>query len=529
MVISRRTLMKSTIAAGAALALPSALRAQPKQTVRMIMGDLQIFDPIFTTSDYTQHHAMAIYDMLFAVDANLVPQPQMVGHWSVSDDEKTYAFELRDGLSWHDGTPVTAGDCVASIRRWGEVKPSGRLLLERAAKIAATADKTFTITLKEPLGLLLDLLATPVSALYIMREEDAKLPATEQVTAKMGSGPFKFNQDLTRPGSRTVYDRNEQYVPRGEPASGYAGGKVVKAEQVIWENISDPQTALAALQAGEVDFWLEPVADIFPVIETDPGHVLDTLGKDGSNLFLVMNHLQPPFNDIQMRQALLHLINQKAFQSLLAPSPKYGGTITSVFGGRTAYTNDINTDWFKVGGDLEKAKQLIAESGYAGEKVLILDPTDWRDGELASQLLADVLQKAGVNAELAPMAWSELAVRRGKKETVEDGGWSIFISGASDFTFGDPISAAFLQMNGEKGWYGWPQSNEYEALRAKWADVETLDQRKELAREMQRIWWNQVGFVFLCRTLAPIARSISLLDMVSSPAPGVALWNMREA
>ncbi|MER9436122.1 ABC transporter substrate-binding protein [Mesorhizobium sp. M0618] len=141
-----------------------------------------------------------------------------------------------------------------------------------------------------------------------------------------------------------------------------------------------------------------------------------------------MNHLQPPFNDIKMRQALLHLINQKAFQSLLAPNPK----------------------WFKVGGDLEKAKQLIAESGYAGEKVLILDPTDWRDGELASQLLADVLQKAGVNAELAHMAWSELAVRRGKKETVEDGGWSIFISGASDFTFGDPISAAFLQMTAKK-------------------------------------------------------------------------------
>lgn len=201
MTITRRTLMQSVLAAGAVLAAPSILRAQDKQAIRMIMGDIQIFDPVFTTSQNTFNHAMAVYDTLFALDADLVPQPQMVGNWSASDDKKAYTFELRDGLSWHDRTPVTAADCVASIRRWGQVEPSGQLLLKHAANIVATNDRTFVITLNEAVGSLTDILAKP---LFMMREQDAKLPATEQVTTNIGSGPYKFNAELTRP-ARALY------------------------------------------------------------------------------------------------------------------------------------------------------------------------------------------------------------------------------------------------------------------------------------------------------------------------------------
>ncbi|WP_457659756.1 ABC transporter substrate-binding protein [Sinorhizobium medicae] len=527
MTISRRTLMKSGAAAGAMFALPSVLRAQTNQTVRMIMGDIQIFDPVFTTSDYTLNHAMAIYDTLFAMDADLRPQPQMVGAWNVSEDKKTYTFELRDGLSWHDGTRVMAADCVASIRRWGQVEPHGQLLLERVADIAAIDETAFKITLHEPFDLVLETLATAGKPLFVMREQDATLPATKQVTTNIGSGPFKFNAELTRPGSRVVYDRNKQYLPRNEPASGFAGGKVVNFDQVIWDNISDPQTALAALQAGEVDFWLEPVADLFLAIESDPNFVPDTLGKGGADYFVRINCLQPPFDNVKMRQALLHLIDQNAFLKLLSTNPKAGRTVQSAFGTGSPYSNDVNTGWFKVGGDLEKAKQLIAESGYAGEKAVILDPTDWSEGHLASQLLANVLQKAGINAELAPMTWSELIVRVTKKEPVEEGGWTLMLTSTGDFTLRDPMSFIF-PLNGEKAWRGWPQSEEFEALRSKWPDTATLEERQELAKQMQRVWWDYVPQIFLCQTLAFAARNKSLVDMINFPAPAVAMWNMRK-
>ncbi|MER9826563.1 ABC transporter substrate-binding protein [Mesorhizobium sp. M0115] len=526
MTISRRILFKSSLAVGTLFVCPSILRAQAQdnQTVRMITEDLQVFDPVFTTSTVTHIHSLAIYDTLFALDEKLHPQPQMVGYWSVSDDKKTHSFKLRDGLNWHDGTPVTAADCVASIRRWWGVTPSGQALQDRTAGMTATGETTFTITLHEPYELVLETL----TGAFMMRGQDAKLPASEQVTANIGSGPFKFNAKLTRPGSRVVYDRNERYVARNEPASGLAGGKVVKVDQVVWENISDPQTSLAALQAGEIDFWLGPVPDLFPAIKADPKLVLDTLGVNGVKWEVVMNHLQPPFDNLKMRQALLHLIDQKAFLSLLSPDPQFGRTVTSLFTVGSAYSNDVNTDWFKEGGDLEKAKQLIKEAGYAGEKVVILDPTDWAQAESASQLLASVLQKADINAELAPMTWSELVVRRQKMDPVKDSGWSIFISYFSDFSWRDPLSSPILSMNGRKAYYGWPQSDEYEALRNKWPDTKTMEERQELAREMQRVWWEQVAMVFLGQTLVPSVRRTSLVDMVNFPAQILPMWNMRK-
>lgn len=166
------------------------------------MADLTVFDPIFTTTDPTQTHGLNIYDTLFALDSELKPQPQMVGNWGVSDDKKTFTFELRDGLGWHNGTPVTAADCVASIRRWGQA--GGQLLMERAKDISKKDDKTFTIVLKEPLGVLIDMLGRiPAPCPFIMREKDAERPFSEQVTTNIGSGPFKFNESLLKPAQAT--------------------------------------------------------------------------------------------------------------------------------------------------------------------------------------------------------------------------------------------------------------------------------------------------------------------------------------
>ncbi|PWJ84341.1 extracellular solute-binding protein (family 5) [Mesorhizobium loti] len=158
MTISRREILKAGLAAGTALSIPSGLRAQTvsagARTVHMVKGDLRIFDPIWTATNITADYGAAIYDTLFAFDSKFMPQPQMVGKFDVSDDKNIYMFELRDGLVWHDGTPVTAADCVASIRCWGQVAPGGQLIMALASDISKKDDTTFTISLKEPLGLL---------------------------------------------------------------------------------------------------------------------------------------------------------------------------------------------------------------------------------------------------------------------------------------------------------------------------------------------------------------------------------------
>ncbi|MDW9646119.1 ABC transporter substrate-binding protein [Sinorhizobium medicae] len=528
MTISRRNLFKAGMAAGAALSMPSVLRAQTgpvdARTVRIVRSGLSVFDPYFTTADVTVDHALAIYDTLFSLDSKLLPKPQMVGKWSVSEDKKTYTFELRDGLGWHDGTPVTAADCVASIRRLGQTS-AGELLMTRARDISKKDDKTFTLVLKEPLGLLIDILARP----FIMREKDADRPATEQVIANIGSGPFKFSHALAKPGASFTYERNEKFVPRKEPSDGMAGGKIVKVDRVIWDNMADAQTALAALQAGEVDYLYGPPADFYSAIEADPNLELQVLNEAGWDMFLRMNCLQKPFDNVKARQAMLHLIDQEAFGRVTAPDPKYRGTVTSIFGTNTPYSNDENTGWYKKGGDPEKAKQLFKEAGYAGEKVVILQPTSWGAASDAAQLLAASLRKIGVNAELAPSDWSGVVARRANKGPIESGGWSIFITDAADYTLSDPSAEAILTANGEKGWYGWPKSDEYEALRAKWADAATLEERKALARKMQRVWWDFVGFVMLSQYVSPIARRKTLTGLIGTPVGSLVMWNMQKA
>ncbi|RWP47015.1 ABC transporter substrate-binding protein [Mesorhizobium sp.] len=527
MRISRRDLVKMGIAAGTTIStvFPSVLRAQPApttaQTVRMARYGVDSFDSMVSTAQSTGNHGLAIYDTLFALDSKLMPQPQMVEKWGVSDDKRIYTFELRDGLGWHDGTPVTAADCVASIRRWSQVAPGGKLITERAKDISALNDKTFVISLREPLGLLTEILAsTATPVLCVMREKDASLAATEQVTANIGSGPFKFNQALAKPGASFTYDRNEHYVPRQEPPDGFAGGKVVKVERVIWDFIEDQQTAFAALQAGEIDFIELPAADLYPLFKSDPALELQVLNKGGDIYFMRMNCLKKPFDNVKARQAVLHLIDQEAVMRTSFP-PELIRPIISFFGNDTPYASNDNTGWYKKGGNPERAKQLLSEAGYSGEALVILQHANWREANTMEQFLADTLKKIGVNAELVPSDQAAFVARRKSRD------WDIFMGSETDYDRSTPISNSTLSASGEQGWWGWPKSDEYEALRAKWAEVETLEERQALAREMQRIQWDIAGTVLLGSAVSPIARSKTLVDLIEMPSL-IPMWNMRK-
>src|SRR5688572_21629134 len=128
-------------------------------TLRFIpQADLRSIDPIWTTAYVTRNFGYLVFDTLFALDKDFKPQPQMVDSYKASDDKLTYSFTLRDGLKWHDGQPVRAADCVASIQRWGKRDTLGQKLLEAVDTIAADNDKSFTIKLKSPFPLILDAL-----------------------------------------------------------------------------------------------------------------------------------------------------------------------------------------------------------------------------------------------------------------------------------------------------------------------------------------------------------------------------------
>ena len=115
---------------GSRHACPALRPASAQVTLKAVMhSDVKIVDPIWTTAYITRNHGYMVYDTLFAMDEKGEIKPQMVDKYDVSADKLTYTFTLRDGLLWHDGAPVTAEDCVASIKRWAAKDSLGQKLM----------------------------------------------------------------------------------------------------------------------------------------------------------------------------------------------------------------------------------------------------------------------------------------------------------------------------------------------------------------------------------------------------------------
>lgn len=285
--------------------------AADKTITAVMHSDLRVIDPILTTAYITRDHGYMVYDTLVATDSNFKIEPQMAD-WKVSDDKLTYTFTLRDGLKWHDGTPVTAEDCVASLKRWAKVDGMGQKLMDFTASLEATDAKTITLKLKEPYGLVLDSIGKPSSRVaFMMPKRLAETPPDKPIPEQIGSGPFKFVQAEFQPGVKAVYVKNKDYVPRKEPASWTAGGKVVKVDRVEWVTMADAQTAMNALQSGDIDFVENPSFDTLSILEADKDIKVETLNKFGFQTLGRMNFLYPPFDNIKVRQAALLAINQK--------------------------------------------------------------------------------------------------------------------------------------------------------------------------------------------------------------------------
>src|SRR5712672_718261 len=266
----RRPTIASSVAL-AVLALVAALSSQAiaaGKTITAVMhSDLRIIDPGFTTAYITRDHGYMVYDTLLATDSNFKIQPQMAD-WKVSDDKLTYTFTLRDGLKWHDGAPVTAEDCVASLKRWGRNDSMGQKLMDFTAHLEATDAKTITLKLKEPYGLVLESIGKPSSLVpFMMPKRLAETPAGTPIPEQIGSGPFKFVAAEFQPGVKAVYEKNRDYVPRQEAPSWTSGAKVVKVDRVEWITMPDAQTAVNALLSGDIDFMEAPPFELLPNLE----------------------------------------------------------------------------------------------------------------------------------------------------------------------------------------------------------------------------------------------------------------------
>ena len=494
----RDVLIGGATALGAAALGPltNPALAQGARTLRFVpQANLSSPDPIWTSATVAFIHGYMVYDLLYGLDEKLVPHPQMAAGHEESPDGLTFTITLRDGLFWHDGPPVRAADCVASILRWSKRNPMGGTLISRTNELVALDDKRLQFRLKQRFTPMISVLGG--EGCFIMPERVAKTDAFTQISEYVGSGPYRFLPNEWVAGASAAYARNEKYVPRPEPASMWAGGKVAHFDRVEWKIIPDPATAAAALQRGEVDWWENPLPDLLPAMLKLPeirSEVLDPLGALGVMRF---NHLNPPFNNVKLRQAFIPAIDQNEFVSAVYGdlAGKYGSADAGFFTAGSPYASDAGLSVLRGKRDMALARRLVAESGYKGEEILLMSPSDQQNLQAMCLVAADLMKQMGLKVNYASMDWGTLIQRRTKKEASSQGGWDMFITTWAGLSTASPGNSQPMRSNGTAGWFGWATSPRMEALRLEWFDAPDLAAQQRIARDMQLLALEEVPFL----------------------------------
>ncbi len=530
--MKRRTLLAGGAGAALAGALPRPSLAQgaSARTLRFIPeGNLANADPIWTTTTVARNHGFLIYDTLFGVDAKLTPQPQMCEGYTLSDDKLTWTFRLRDGLRFHDGTPVRGRDCTASINRWTRRDGFGQRLAIAMEGMSAPDDSTFVMKLKTPFPLLVSALAKPAANVcFIMPERVAQTDAFTQITDFTGSGPFRFLRDEWTPGSLAAYARFDGYQPRQEAPDFTAGGKRAYFDRVEWNIVPDAATAAAAIQTGEEDWWQTPIADLLPRLRAMRGVKVVPMTSIGAIQIIRFNELQPPFDNVKMRQAVLHLVSQIEFmQAAYGEETSTYKTGVGVFTPGAPAATDIGLDAITGPRSMEAAKKLVAEAGYKGERVVIISPTDYPWLEAFCLVTRDMLVHLGLNVDYQSSDWGTVVQRRASKEPVERGGWSIFCTGWEGLNTADPGGHYPILGNGQNAWFGWPTSPRIEGLRTDWFNAPDDAARKRATDAIQAAVWEEAPYVPLGQFFQPAAMRNTVTGVLDSPFP--IFWNARKA
>ena len=521
-MIRRRGLLGG--AAGVALSRPALAQPAARRVLRFVpQAAYSVPDPVWTTAIVVVTHALMVYDTLYGVDIGLAPRPQMCAGSTVSDDGLTWDFTLRDGLLFHDGTPVRGADCAASIRRWGQRDTFGQRLLALLAGMDAPDDRTLRIRLTAPFPRML--YALGASNCFIMPERVARTPAGEPITDFTGSGPFRFVRDEWVAGVRAAYARFEGYRPRPEPPDFLAGGKVAHFDRVEWVTQPDAGTAASALRAGEIDWIDQPLFDLVPSLKRDPKISVRQLDAFGLIGIVALNHLQPPFDNAKLRQALLPAIDQREYvAAVLGDQVEYARLPVGYFTNGSPMASAAGMEALTGPRDVALARRLVEASGYAGEAAVIMDPADQPQMHAMAAVTQGVFETLGIAVKVDTVDWGTLLSRRAVTKPIAEGGWSSFNTRLTGLGAADPTSAQ-LRGNGLRAWFGWPTAPALDRQRAAWFEAPDEAGQRQAADAMQMEAFRAVPYIPLGQWSQPTAFRADLTGFV--PGANPVFWGVR--
>ena len=492
MRLSRRALV------GSAALLMSPASAQPAgRTLRVVpSADVSELDPTRGSNLVSRVYAQMVFDTLYALDKALTPQPMMVEREAVSADGLTYTFTLRSGLKFHDGSHVTTRDVVASLARWMNGTSIGGQLKARTASLTTLDELTFSLVLNQPFGLVQFMLAGPGAPIAaIMREADANRADSVALTAPIGSGPFRYVAAERLAGSRVVFERNPDYLPRAEPPDGLAGARVVHFDRVEWTVMPDPTTAANALVTGEVDFWDTVAPDLAPFLRKR-GITVRRTASLPTVAFVRPNFQLAPFNDVRARQALALLVNQDEMMAAVAGDDGQWSRCYSFSVCGSEFGTERGSEPYHAV-DVARAKRLLAEAGYKGEKIVLLGTPQLGPINAMTQVLAQSLEQAGVDVDVQMMDFAAMLQRiNARDKPIGAGGYHLFTYYAVGSSWFHPLMNVSLDLNCKAGgWPGFPCDPKGEALRQDFLAAPDDASRKAAFDTLQDELWNFLPYI----------------------------------
>ncbi|MGY4802143.1 ABC transporter substrate-binding protein [Teichococcus aerofrigidensis] len=498
--------------------------ARAETITAVLEAEIVTLDPHYIGAYITRTFGYMVFDTLFAPDSEGNTKPQMVQSWTVSDDQLTWDFTLRDGLAFHDGAPVTGEDAVASLKRWSTRSALGGRLMKVAASLEATGAKSFRLQLKEPYGLVLDTLGTTSSPTpFIMPARiAATTPGSTQVSEIMGSGPFVYSRADHRPGDRMLLRRNAAYVPRPEPADFLAGGHVVKADALDIRVVPDGATAAAALQQGDIDYMQYAPFDLLPAMEKD--RRLKVLNFAGAHMFTGhyrINTASPPFNDPAIRRVLLRLVNQEEVVAGLGLDSRYGQSCAAFFICGSPYESAAGTAPLKDP-SIEAAAAALKATNYDGTPVVVMAASDLEAPRVASTILADRLARAGFKVDLQMTDWATLLARRTNRQ-----GWSVYGVHALGLDLASPLTNSVINFNcTSAATAGFMCDERMVPLFDAFARAPTREAQREVAGQIQSIVYEQGLGIPFGQFAQPAAYRAVLSGVIPSAIP--LFWNIEK-
>jgi peptide/nickel transport system substrate-binding protein len=524
--MNRRTFLKNAARAAAltatgGFATPVLSQRAAARTLRLVpQSDVANFDPIWNTAYVARNAGLLVWDMLYGIDSNLAVQRQMVEAEEVSSDGLSWTFRLRPGLRFHDGERVLARDAVASINRWAAREPMGQMIKAIENELAVVDDRTFRWVLKKPypkMLLALGKMGTPCC--FVMPARIAATDPFRQINEYVGSGPMRFMRNEWVPGAKAVFEKFTDYLPRQEPASWLAGGKAIVSDRVEFVTIADPATAAAALQSGEVDWWETPLPDVVPVLEKNRNVTVAIRDPLGSVGMLFFNHLHPPFNDVRARCAILMAISQEDYMrafpgnddELWKPLPGYFTPGTSLY-------NEEGGEILKGARNLDAARRLLAESGYAGQPIVTMAAQDLPNHKAWGDVTADLLARLGMKVDFVAQDWGTILSRRTQKAPPSQGGWHIYHTAYAGVDCLDPTNK-FIRAHGDKAAFGWPDIPQVEAEVAAWYHATTLAEEKAIVRRLNKAALDNAIYAPLGHHKVRHAWRKNVAGVVPGPAP----------